>query len=151
MRYKPAARLVDLEKAGVFAVTPRKISAARRALDRLANRDPLFADEVRAGQPTPEERVQYYIEANKRRIAADRKRQADQWLRLRKIRREVPAAVRKAWDEKWSKGSYPGCPYYGLDLMRSILLKHYGLLSGPEIYGCPSNKKWQAAIPGWNL
>jgi hypothetical protein len=41
-------------------VTPRRLSAAKRALKRECDKLALFADEVAAEQPSPEERIEYF-------------------------------------------------------------------------------------------
>ena len=127
MLYQPHPTLRGLEALGCFAVTPRKVSAAKRAIARQRNRDPLFADPRDVTDDEAIARVKSYQAEHRRQLAESRKRAASTWLQLRRVRRRVPAAVRAEWDQKWAEEMVPHRPEYGLDLMRAILCGYYEL------------------------
>ena len=127
MKYQPHTTLRDLATLGCFSITPRKVSAAKRAIARQRNRDPLFADPRNVTDGEAIARVKSYQDEHRRQLAESRKRAASAWLQLRRVRRRVPAAVRVEWDQKWAEGMVPHRPEYGLDLMRAILCGYYGV------------------------
>ena len=116
--------------------TPRKIAAALRAVRRLEEKrkgiDPLFDDGVRmSGEEAAraaDGRFEYYRLRAIDMVRQDRQRAAIKWLKLRRCRRRVPAAVRDRFDVLWNRKTYPGRPEYALDLMRRLVVEYFGLL-----------------------
>ena len=79
-----------LYKTKARGITPRRLAAAKRALKRQRDKYPLFADQIAARQPTPEERIwemdiKFVLQWDKLRQATCKK-----WLELRRIiRKEI--------------------------------------------------------------
>jgi len=100
--------------------TPRRLAAAKRALRRQRDKLPLFADEIAAGQPTPEERIKYFDEMHVEWLKRRRKYTASVWRRARKALREMDEAEQrrllKFWNEDWL-GPRDAC--YFADLVRN--------------------------------
>ncbi|MBK8188858.1 MAG: hypothetical protein IPK79_00225 [Vampirovibrionales bacterium] len=104
-------------------VTSRRLAAARRRLERQAMALPLFADQIRAGQPTPEESVAAADRQTKRQFDAHRKYEAESWLKGRRLLRQLPAERRAEIIAAWNASGVPARPEYFLDFLR----KKYGL------------------------
>lgn len=103
-----------------WGVTPRRLSAAKRALQKQRDKAPLFAAEIASGQPSPEERIYRFDAANHLRMREDRKRDATMWRKGRAILRAMTMQEREVflayWNERW-KG--PKRPEYLLDLLHT--------------------------------
>ncbi len=100
-------------------VTARRVAAARRALDREQRKYGLFAEEVKASQPTPEERVRSF-----ERRAADlfrdlRKHSADCWRWGRRMLRSFPEEHRAAFIDRWNAHGCPATGVYFATVLRS--------------------------------
>lgn len=78
----------EILKIKTFGPTPRRLAAARKALQLQREKCPLFAEEIAAGQPTPEERIKAYDRDIIERMHIMRQFTAYQW---RKGRRELKA------------------------------------------------------------
>ncbi len=103
-------------------VTPRRIAAAKRRLEREVESMPLFADEVRRGQPTPEQLVDRHNEGWRLACEKMRRHTAGEWLRGRAILRSLPpeqhAKLLAEWNgDKWR----PGSSEYFLDFLHTRL------------------------------
>lgn len=104
-----------------YRMTDRRIAAARRKLERQVEAMPLFADEVRASQPTPEQVVDNAnaawqkhcanLRANLRRI------EAEDWVRGRRRLRLLPAEQQTALLAEWNASRLPGRAVYFLDFL----------------------------------
>lgn len=106
------------------SVTSRRLAAARRRLERQAMALPLFADQIRASQPTPEESVAAADRQTKRQFDAHRKYEAESWLKGRRLLRKLPAERRAEIIAAWNVSGVPARPEYFLDFLR----KKYGLV-----------------------
>ena len=107
-----------LHKTKRRGITPRRLAAAKRALRKQRDKCPLFADQVAAIQPTPEQRIwdmdtQFVFHWDKLRLATCKK-----WLKLRKIiREEICPELKNEFLVSWSKMKYPADPYYASDFL----------------------------------
>lgn len=100
-------------------VTPRRIAASRRALNREAEKLPLFAAQIRETQPTPEERIAS-IDAGQQQVIAEwRTFRADMWRKGRAMLRELPLECQKDLIGKWNRGTCPADPAYFCDFVRT--------------------------------
>jgi len=112
----------ELSKTKRRGVTPRRLAAAKRALKKQRDKCPLFRDQVRARQPTPEQRIydmdtKFVKEWDGLRLAT-----CKQWLKLRRIIRvEVCPDIKEEFLTSWRIKSYPGCPYYALDFLLMLV------------------------------
>ena len=108
------------EKEKLLGPTPRRLAAAKRALARQREKLPLFADEIAAGQPTPEERIRMFDDAYISWRKKMRAFTASMWLKGRALLREMPEMERNEfldyWNHRW-KG--PKRAEYFLDILRT--------------------------------
>lgn len=100
-----------------YKMTDRRIAAARRKLERQVAAMPLFADEVRASQPTPEQVVDAANEGWKKACANLRRHEAESWLKGRDRLRKLPAEQRAALLAEWNASRQPGNAAYFLDFL----------------------------------
>lgn len=99
-------------------ISPQRLAAARRWLDREAASLPLFSAQVRASQPTPEERVQAADESFAAWRRQFRSLTARQWCEARRILHELPPGERAALIAAWNASSYPKDSAYCLEFIR---------------------------------
>ena len=99
----------------VRGVTPRRIAAAKRALQRERDKLPLFAELIAEEQPTPEARVQAYRKRTLDILADTRKRIAQDWLEIRNVLREMPD--RDELLKHWNNSHVPKYPWYMFGLI----------------------------------
>ena len=101
-------------------ITSRRLAAARRALNRERDRLALFAAEVAAMQPSPEERIEYY---DLRVMTADqalRDLEAKHWRWGRRQLERFPEHT----DEilaRWNRSFAPADGTYFADFVRTRL------------------------------
>jgi len=126
MKYEHTKTIAELEEMGVFKITPRRISAAKMALRRQNDKEPLFAKAI--PDDAALERVMAFVDGYRQRCIRHRRDIAQQWLRLRKILRSVPSEVRAEFSEEWDRPNWhvPRRPEYGLDMLRELVCRHYG-------------------------
>ncbi len=111
-----------LPKTKARGITPRRLAAAKRALKKQRAKCPLFADQIAARQPTPEERIwemdiKFVLEWDKLRQATCKK-----WLELRRIiRKEICPELKVEFLSSWSRMRYPADPYYALDFLLRLV------------------------------
>jgi hypothetical protein len=99
-----------------------------RALDRKANSFGLFADHVRAEQPTPEQRIAH-MQARSDDLEADlRAIQAKHWRDGRRILASLPPEERALLVHAWNAS---GCPRDGTYFVSFVKSKR------KETHGCP--------------
>ena len=114
-----------LPKTRRKGITPRRLTAAKRALKRQREKCPLFADQIAERQPTSEERIwnmdtQFVQQWNKFRQASCQK-----WLKLRRvIRKEICPMLKEEFLTSWSNSKYPACPYYTSDWLLQLMRKN---------------------------
>lgn len=119
MRFKPYIKV----RAAYRGATPRRLAAARRALQREVDRMPLFADDVRKAQPTPEQRILNHDNGWAQAIKEMRKSHARKWLEGRQLLRSLPEQQRKTLLAEWNAAQYPGDPFYFLEFLHHRLEK----------------------------
>lgn len=102
------------------AITPRRLAAARAWLDREAASLPLSADQVRATQPTPEQRIRAHDESFVAWVKDCRNFTARQWREARRILRAMPDADRAAALAGWNAGPFPKEACYCLVFLRRV-------------------------------
>jgi hypothetical protein len=108
-------RYIDRDEAP----NKRRLSSARRALQRERDKAPLFAREIAAEQPTPEGRIQQ-LDAGAAAWLADRRRGvAAGWKACRAELRSLPADLMLAILREWQYGYLPGSHEYLANLIHS--------------------------------
>lgn len=108
-------------------ITPQRLAAARRAIQREKDRLPLFAHEVTT---TVEERVKEVDEGARETKRRLRRWYARQLCRLRLVWRSIPASDRPQLAEEWETSTYPKTASYALEwLKRRGYLTMRGFLS----------------------
>ena len=113
-----------LYKTKARGITPRRLAAAKRALKRQRDKYPLFADQIAARQPTPEQRI---LEMDAKFVEEwDKLRQTTckKWFELRRIiRKEICPELKEEFLSSWSIMSYPADPYYASDFLLRLVRK----------------------------
>lgn len=105
MRYQKTGFVKELRE-----VTPRRIAAAKTHLKNELKKHPLFAAEIAAEQPSPEERISRIDEGRLEWRLMMRKDHAERWMKFRRL-----AMQRSDWlDLKaaWDAARYPGTSEY---------------------------------------
>lgn len=105
------------------STTPSKarLVAAQRALKKEREKAPLFAAEIAAEQPTPEERVQRLDAGAEAWLTEHRQSIASSWHRSRGKLRAMPADQALAIANEWQYGYLPGSAEYLADLIHRRL------------------------------
>jgi hypothetical protein len=106
-------------------ITSRRLSAARRAIQRDKDSWALFPEYVR--HHTAEERIAAVDEDVSEGFRLRRKHRADAWRRARAAVRQMPIQQRRDALEFWQRGIYPASPEYLLGLIRSITTGRFNL------------------------
>src|ERR1700758_3392921 len=96
-----------------YEVTPRKLAAARRAVQKQRDRYPLFPELLK--QQTAEERLASIADEREKWWQEMRDRHAELWRRARKALRELPAGPCAAIKHYWEISGGPGDPVYLLE------------------------------------
>jgi hypothetical protein len=91
-------------------ITPRKLAAARKAVQRERDRYPLFPELLT--HQTAEERLATIAIHREGWWQEMRDRQAHQWRRARKSLRALPSGPRAAITRYWKICDLPGDPVY---------------------------------------
>lgn len=117
----------------VREVTNRRLAASKRALNNEADKLPLFADQIREQQPTPEERIAL-IDAGQQQIVAQwRDHHAKTWRKGRRMLRELPSCCQKDLLAKWDKSHMPADPAYFCEFIRSYRKHGFVYLDVPPV------------------
>jgi len=112
-------RFTRYPKAEPYEITPRKLAAARRAVQRQKDRFPLFPELIT--HQTAEERLDAIAYGRAEWWQSMRDHQAKQWRRARKSLRDLPRGPRAAITRYWQICGYPGDPVYLLVQMRKMI------------------------------
>ena len=115
--YALRVRHESLPPARGRPVTPRRLQAAARALQREQDEHPLFAAEIAAEQPTPEERV---AELDAEHIAhwqQIRDHTARTWRAARRVLHSLPAEKQQEFIDKWNAAPCPASAAYFADFI----------------------------------
>jgi len=98
-------------------VTPRRLAAARRVLQKEQEKLPLFAEAIAEQQPTPEARVLFFDDRAVSTTQSARKRRAQGWKRARTLLRSMCDKERASLLWHWNRSAFPKDPSYLLDLI----------------------------------
>lgn len=98
-------------------LTPQRLAAARRALERERQRLPLFASDI---TQTAEERIDAIDESNHEHTRKRRNLYARQLQDLRRIWREIPRVLRPDLERKWELSAFPRTASYALEWLRDL-------------------------------
>lgn len=111
-----------LHKTRRRGITPRRLAAAKRALKKQRAKYPLFRAQIKAKQPSPEQRIwdmdsKFVKEWDALRLAT-----CKQWLELRRIiRKEVCPDLKEEFLSSWYNQRHPADPYYALDFLLQLV------------------------------
>lgn len=108
-------RFTRYPKSEPYEITPRKLAAARRAVQREKDRYPLFPELLT--HQTAEERLEATATSQAEWRQHVRDHQAKQWRRARKSLRELPPGPRTAITRYWRVCGHPGDPVYLLSII----------------------------------
>jgi hypothetical protein len=108
-------RFIRYPKGEAFQITPRKLAAARRAVQREKDRYPLFSELVK--HQTAEDRLTSIAVEQETWWQEMRDRQAQRWRKARQALRDLPTGPRTAIKRYWEICGYPGNPVYLLTLI----------------------------------
>lgn len=106
--YAPSVRHETMPRALSRPVTLRRVQAAVRALKREQEDCPLFADDIAAEQPTPEERVRLMDAEQVAYWQRIRDYNARTWRAARRILFSLPSEERDRLLAAWQAAPYPG-------------------------------------------
>lgn len=108
-------------------ITPRRVAAAKVAIQREIERAGLFADEF-VTQRDPLARVNRNEDGVLAWTQAMRATRARMWRAARRRLRALPARERSAVYERWQLGPYPGTPEYLSELVRDVEIRRFSLV-----------------------
>ena len=106
-----------MPRATARPLTERRLQAAKRALARVRDICPLFADDIAEEQPTPEERVRKIDTAQAAYWQRIRDYNARTWRAARRILNSLAAEERDRLRAEWQSASYPGSASYFADFL----------------------------------
>jgi hypothetical protein len=109
-------RFTRYPKGEAYQITPRKLAAARRAVQREKDRYPLFPELVR--HQSAEDRLASIAAQRKTWWQDMRGRQAKPWRKARQALRDLPPGPRAAIKRYWEICGCPGDPVYLLTIIR---------------------------------
>ncbi len=110
-------------RLAVRGVTPRRLAAARRAIQRERDKLALFVHELISEQESPEERISRFDLALIVRDQQHRDLAARHWRWGRARLAELNETVRGEIVAAWNKSSIPPQPCYFADFVRNQLRK----------------------------
>lgn len=115
-------------KAGRRPVTPRRVAAAVRALKRERDKVPLFAEEVAAEQPTPEQRVERLDQGFVATWQEIRNQRARVWRKARARLRSLPPDAQAEILARWNRSTVPGDSAYFADFVSHCLVEWLSII-----------------------
>jgi hypothetical protein len=98
-----------------YEVTPHKLAAARRAVQKQKDRHPLFPALLK--HQTAKERLAAIAIERDQGWRRMRDHRAKQWRRARQVLRELPPGPRAAIKRYWQICGFPGDPDYLLSMI----------------------------------
>lgn len=134
-----------VHKVGMRPVTGRRIAAAKRFLQKERDKAPLFAAEIEAEQPTPEERIQKHDAGFVAFWQEFRNHDARVWRKARALLRTLPADAQAEIHARWQASSIPGNAAYFSDFLRTRLVE-WAKLIGLEVLPCHLNEQHIAQV-----
>jgi len=102
-------------------ITTRRLSAAKRALQKERDNYPLFAEQVADEQPTPEERIRSHDEQNADHWQTIRDHRARVWRDARAVVDALPSDQRTALLDAWNRSTIPASAAYFADFVGRFL------------------------------
>ena len=107
-------------KAAPRVITPRRLAAARRALQKQADAVALFP-ELQPTQ-TPKERCRQFDDASQAMVQRWRDAEAERWHRARRTLRAMTPLFRASVTERfWGNRFMPKTAVYLLETIRAVL------------------------------
>jgi hypothetical protein len=110
-------RFTRYPKDEPYETTPRKLSAARRAVQKGKDRYPLFPELLK--HQTAEERLASIADERARWWHEMRDRQANGWRKARQNLNRLPSGPRAAMKRYWKICGCPGDPVYLLTMIHN--------------------------------
>jgi len=114
MRFSPFPKIASEE----LGITPRRLAAAKRALERERKQAGMFVEEL-GPRDTPEERIARHDAAFVADWQRRRDKQAKSWREARRWLYSLPEQQKRAILDVWQRGVYTATPQYLLSLIRS--------------------------------
>lgn len=108
IRFKRYGRIEEQTRG----ITPRRLAAAKRALQRERDKMPLFADMIAETQPTPEERITKLDAGLIEQMIENRQEVAEKWREIRRKLREMPVDEREHLLWYWNRSMMPADTTY---------------------------------------
>ena len=108
-------RFTRYPRAESYQITPRKLAAARRAVQREKDRYPLFPELLT--HQTAEQRIASIATSREEWWQNVRDHQAKQWRLARKSLHDLPPGPRAAITRYWQVCRFPGDPVYLLSII----------------------------------
>lgn len=107
-------------------ITKSRLARAERALQSERNKTPLFAAEIAAEQPTPEQRIITIEKSTAEYHQKLRDMHAKNWRLSRRLLAALPVELRQELWEQWQRPCYPGSSEYLLDMIHCRLRELWG-------------------------
>jgi hypothetical protein len=107
-----------LLKLSARPLTPRRLRAAERALQRERGDRPLLARQIAEEQPTPEERIRAIDAQQEAWWQTIRDHAAQTWRKARRLLFSLPEEERQSLLAQWQSGPLPGRSEYLADFVR---------------------------------
>lgn len=120
-------RALKSEKRGA---TPRRLAAAKRALRRQADALPLFSEQIKDEQPTPEERIKSFDNSHAEFAQRLRDHDAKSWRKARVQLRSLPREEQEVVLTFWNKSSMPANAGYFATVMHNYIEQGGSLIHG---------------------
>jgi hypothetical protein len=108
-------RITRYPKGEPYQITPRKLAAARRGVQKDKDRYPLFPELLK--HQTAEERLASIANEQETWWQLMRDRQANVWRKARQALRDLPTGPRAAIKRYWEICGCPGDPVYLLTII----------------------------------
>ncbi len=120
MRFIKSTRHPFTDTSRKRAALARKQKAEREAL-------PLFADEIAAGQKSPDDVMQARAAAWAVSEHQARMRRASNWRQARREIDAMPPRMRRKVRAAWNGAPYPAVPVYLLDFLHELRVGRYSV------------------------
>lgn len=104
-----------------YEVTPRKLAAAKRAIEKDRERCGLFPEMMEFHRV--EDRIDAIANGRRQWVDEMRKNQVDSWRRARRLLRDLPATTQAGVRRYWAQSNMPGHPVYLLGLIHDAKAK----------------------------
>src|ERR1700757_3676717 len=108
-------RFTRYPKGEAYQITPRKLAAARRAVQKEKDRYPLFPELLK--HQTAEDRLASIAAKQETLVQEMREHQAQLWRKARQTLGDLPTGPRAAIKRYWEICGCPGDPVYVLTII----------------------------------